>query len=219
MLGRSGIHLKYMIETQEKLTKKQAEILRFITGFIQENGYAPSYREVGAHFGISSTATVHEHVKNLERKGFLTSEPETARSIEVESGLVAAAKALFLPLKGLITAGEPIEAIETSEKMAVPTDMVNDDEDAYVLKVKGDSMIEDGILSGDYVVVVASSQPKNGDTVVALLENTYATLKRFYKEQDHVRLQPANHTMKPLYVKDILVQGIVRGVIRDYRRV
>ncbi len=206
-----------MSETQEKLTKKQAEILKFITGFIQENGYAPSYREVGAHFGISSTATVHEHVKNLERKGFLTSEPETARSIEVDSGLVAAAKALFLPLKGLITAGEPIEAIETNEKMAVPTGMVGESEDVYVLKVKGDSMIEDGILSGDYVVVVASSAPKNGDTVVALLENTHATLKRFYKEQEYVRLQPANRTMKPLYVKDIIVQGIVRGVIRDYR--
>jgi repressor LexA len=207
-----------MPETQEKLTKKQAEILKFVTGFIQDNGYAPSYREIGEHFGISSTATVHEHVKNLERKGFLTSDPETARSIEVESGLMAAAKALLLPLKGLITAGAPIEAVETNEKMAVPNEMVNDGEDAYVLKVKGESMIEDGILSGDYVVVVASSTPKDGDTVVALLENNYATLKRFYKEKGHVRLQPANRTMKPLFVKDIIVQGIVRGVIRDYRR-
>lgn len=209
-----------MFEIQEKLTKKQAEILKFIAGFIQENGYAPSYREVGANFGISSTATVHEHVKNLERKGFLTSEPEIARSIEVEGGgLVTAVKALLLPLKGLIAAGEPIEAVETNEKMSVPSEMVNDGEDAYVLKVKGDSMIEDGILSGDYVVVVASSAPRDGDTVVALLENDYATLKRFYKEKGHVRLQPANRTMEPLYVKDIIVQGIVRGVIRDYRRI
>lgn len=208
-----------MIGGGEKLTKKQTEILRYITDFIRDNGYAPSYREVGANFGISSTATVHEHVKNLEKKGFLTSDPESsARSIEVESPLVAAAKALMLPLKGLITAGAPIEAIETNEQMAVPSEMVGDGEDAYVLKVKGDSMIEDGILSGDYVVVVASPSPKNGDTVVALLDNNYATLKRFYKEEGHVRLQPANRTMKPLYVKDIIVQGIVRGVIRDYRR-
>jgi SOS regulatory protein LexA len=155
----------------------------------------------------------------------LTSDPDAARSIDVGNvvsniaGKIAAtANALFLPLKGLITAGKPIEAVETNERMAVPADMVNDNEDAYVLKVKGESMIEDGILSGDYVVVVASSQPKNGDTVVALLDNNYATLKRFYKEEGQVRLQPANRTMQPLYVKDIIVQGIVRGVIRDYRR-
>lgn len=212
--------------TAEKLTKKQSEILRFIADFIRDNGYAPSYREVGAHFGITSTATVHEHVKNLERKGFLISDPEaTARAIEVGTyassamqSLSSVAKALMLPLRGLITAGAPIEAIQTDERMAVPSEMVNDGEDAYVLKVKGDSMIEDGILSGDYVVVVASPQPKDGDTVVALLENNYATLKRFYKEKGHVRLQPANRSMKPLYVKDIIVQGVVRGVIRDYRQ-
>jgi repressor LexA len=210
-----------MIKSQEKLTKKQVEILSYIRGFIAENGYAPSYREVGAHFGISSTATVHEHVKNLERKGYLTSEPETARSIDVEpapSTLSALVKAITLPLKGLITAGAPIEAIETDESLSVPAEMIADHEDAYALKVKGDSMIEDGILSGDYVVVVATTQPADGDTVVALLENNYATLKRFYKEKDRIRLQPANRTMKPLYVKDIIVQGVVRGVIRDFRR-
>lgn len=210
-----------MIKSQEKLTKKQAEILKFVRGFIEENGYAPSYREVGAHFGISSTATVHEHVKNLERKGYLTSEPETARSIDVEpapSTFAALAKAIMLPLKGLITAGAPIEAIETNETLSVPAEMVADHEEAYALKVKGESMIEDGILSGDYVVVVATTQPADGDTVVALLENNYATLKRFYKEKDRIRLQPANRTMKPLYVKDIIVQGVVRGVIRDFRR-
>lgn len=202
----------------EKLTKKQSEILNYIIGFIKENGYAPSYREIGDHFDIASTATIHEHVKNLERKGFLTSEPETARSIEVEPSVLGTAKAMILPLKGLITAGEPIEAIETGETIAVPDGLVGKDDDAYVLKVKGDSMIDDGILSGDYVVVVASTSPENGDTVVALLENNYATLKRFYKEKGRVRLQPANRTMKPLFVTDIIVQGVVRGVIRDYRR-
>lgn len=204
--------------TKEKLTKKQADILAYVVGYVQEHGYAPSYREVGAHFGIGSTATVHEHIKNLERKGYLSSDPEAARSIEVESSMLSAAKALLLPLKGLITAGAPIEAVETNETFPVPTEMINEGEDAYVLKVKGESMIEDGILSGDYVVVVGSTAPQDGDTVVALLENTNATLKRFYKEKGRVRLQPANRTMKPLYVKDIIVQGIVRGVIRDYRR-
>lgn len=210
-----------MLDGQTKLTKKQTEILHFIRGFIEENGYAPSYREVAAHFGISSTATVHEHIKNLERKGFLTSDPDTVRSIEVGPSAVStvsdAVRALLLPLKGLITAGAPIEAVETDEKMAVPAGMVKEGEDAYVLKVKGESMIEDGILSGDYVVVIATPSPQDGDTVVALLENNYATLKRFYKEKGRVRLQPANRTMQPLYVKDIIVQGIVRGVIRDYR--
>ncbi|HTM68734.1 MAG TPA: transcriptional repressor LexA [Candidatus Binatia bacterium] len=204
--------------TKEKLTKKQADILAFVVGYVQDHGYAPSYREVGAHFGIASTATVHEHIKNLERKGYLSNDPDAARSIEVESSMLSAAKALLLPLKGLITAGQPIEAVETNETYPVPTDMINEGEDAYVLKVKGESMIEDGILSGDYVVVVGTTAPKDGDTVVALLENTNATLKRFYKEKGRVRLQPANRTMKPIYVKDIIVQGVVRGVIRDYRR-
>lgn len=207
-----------MPEAKEKLTKKQTDILAFIVGYVKERGYAPSYREVGGHFGIGSTATVHEHVKNLERKGYLSSDPDAARSIEVENSVLAAAKALLLPLKGLITAGQPIEAVETNESFSVPSAMVREGEDAYVLKVKGESMIEDGILSGDYVVVVASTAPKDGDTVVALLENTNATLKRFYKEKGRVRLQPANRTMQPLYVNDIIVQGVVRGVIRDYRR-
>jgi repressor LexA len=206
-----------MNQGSDKLTKKQSEILRFIGDFIRDNEYAPSYREVAAHLGLSSTATVHEHIKNLERKGYLKSEPEAPRSMEIGATLAAAAKAIMLPLKGLITAGAPIEAIETDEQMAVPANLVSADEDAYVLKVKGDSMIDDGILSGDYVVVVASPAPRDGDTVVALLENNYATLKRFYKEKGHVRLQPANRTMAPLYVKDIIVQGVVRGVIRDFR--
>lgn len=207
-----------MSAIKEKLTKKQADILAFIVEYVKDHGYAPSYREVGGHFGIGSTATVHEHVKNLERKGYLSSDPDAARSIEVENSVLSAAKALLLPLKGLITAGQPIEAVETNETFSVPAEMVKDGEDAYVLKVKGESMIEDGILSGDYVVVVATTAPQDGDTVVALLENTNATLKRFYKEKGRVRLQPANRTMQPLYVKDIIVQGIVRGVIRDYRR-
>lgn len=207
-----------MSATKEKLTKKQADILAFIVEYVKEHGYAPSYREVGSNFGIGSTATVHEHVKNLERKGYLSSDPDAARSIEVENSILSAAKALLLPLKGLITAGQPIEAVETNETFSVPAEMVKDGEEAYVLKVKGESMIEDGILSGDYVVVVATTTPQDGDTVVALLENTNATLKRFYKEKGRVRLQPANRTMQPLYVKDIIVQGIVRGVIRNYQR-
>lgn len=205
------------IMEKEKLTKKQTLIMEYIVSYVKEKGYAPSYREVGEHLGISSTATVHEHVKNLERKGYLKNDAEGARSIDVEPSLLKMAEAILLPLKGIITAGQPIEAVETNETISVPAALAGKGDNTYVLRVKGDSMIEDGILSGDYVIIERNPAPKNGEVVVALLENTYATLKRFYKEKNVVRLQPANRTMKPIYAQDVTVQGIVRGVIRDYR--
>jgi repressor LexA len=124
--------------------------------------------------------------------------------------------AIGLPLRGLIAAGQPIEALETNDTIDVPADMVVDEINSYVLKVKGTSMIDDGILDGDYVVVERNPSPKNGDIVVALLENTYATLKRFYRETNRIRLQPANSTMGPIYVRDPLIQGVVRAVLRKY---
>ncbi|MDD5251254.1 MAG: transcriptional repressor LexA [Patescibacteria group bacterium] len=200
-----------------KLTKRQTEILNYIVGFMRENGYAPSYREIGEELGISSTATVHEHVKNLESKGYLRdAEGETPRTIDVAPAVLRASRALELPLLGLIAAGEPIEAIEGNETIDVPASMVREAGDSYVLKVNGESMIEDGINSGDYVVVERGKQAQNGDIVVAILDNMYATLKRYYREPGRVRLQPANSSMKPIYVKDVLVQGIVRGLIRNY---
>ncbi|KPJ85637.1 hypothetical protein AMJ57_02390 [Parcubacteria bacterium SG8_24] len=201
----------------EKLTKRQTRILDYIVAFVRDNGFPPSYREIGERFGISSTATVHEHIKNLERKGALRHDATARRSIDVAPDLLRLERAVSLPLKGLITAGEPIEAIEEAESVAVPGEMVADVGDSYVLKVKGDSMVEDGILSGDYVVVEQRTRPRDGDVVVALLDNTYATLKRFYRESGRVRLQPANRRMKPIYVKEITVQGVVRAVIRDFR--
>jgi repressor LexA len=126
------------------------------------------------------------------------------------------AEAIELPLAGLITAGEPIEAVEGTETIAVPANFVTDSFNSYVLKVKGESMIEDGILSGDYVIVERNPSPRNGDVVVALLNNAYATLKKFYREPNRIRLQPANSTMKPIYVQDPLIQGVVRGVIRKF---
>jgi repressor LexA len=166
--------------------------------------------------GISSTATVHEHVKNLEAKGYLRDSEGVARAIDVEPTVLRATRAVSLPLMGLIAAGEPIEAIEGTETVEVPAGMAGDG-DAYVLKVKGESMIEDGINSGDLVVVERNRQPRDGDIVVAILDNMYATLKRFYRESGRVRLQPANHTMKPIYVTDVLVQGVVRGLLRNYQ--
>ncbi len=203
------------------LTKKQSEILEFIRNQIEENGYAPTYREIADAFELSSPATVHQHVQALIDKGFLTgSEEGEARSLSLSHPMNRVEShplAIMLPLSGLITAGEPIEAVEQREAIAVPSDFVIDQTNSYVLKVKGRSMIEDGIFDGDYVIIERNPSPKNGDIVVALLDNAYATLKRFYRESTHIRLQPANSTMQPIIVNgDINIQGIVRGVIRKF---
>ncbi len=199
-----------------QLTKRQREILDYITGFLDESGYAPSIREIGSHFGLSSPATIHVHIDNLKKKGFLKSSFNEARSIELVSAETNFVQAIELPLMGLITAGEPIEAVETKETIAVPADFISDEANSYVLKVRGTSMIDEGILSGDFVIVERNPSPKNGDIVVALLNNAYATLKKFYRESNHIRLQPANSTMKPIYSKDPLIQGVVKGVIRKF---
>jgi repressor LexA len=198
------------------LTKRQREILDFITEFANEHGYAPSLREIGEHLGLNSPSTIHAHVENLKKKGFLKTSYNEARSIEVAKVDNVWSQAIELPLAGLITAGEPIEAVEQNETIAVPADFVADQDNSYVLQVKGESMIEDGILSGDYVIVERCSSPTNGDVVVALLNNAYATLKKFYREANRIRLQPANATMKPIYSQDPLIQGVVRGVIRKF---
>jgi repressor LexA len=199
-----------------KLTKRQRQILDFINEFMSDKGYSPSIREIGENFGLSSPATIHQHLKNLKDKGFLTSGYNEARAIELTQVDPIWSRAIELPLAGLITAGEPIEDIEDNETIAVPADFVRDNDNSYVLQVKGESMIEEGILSGDYVIVERQNNPRNGDVVVALLNNAYATLKKFYRETNRIRLQPANSTMKPIYAKDPLIQGVVRGVIRKF---
>lgn len=196
-----------------ELTKRQKQILDFVTEFIQSNQYAPSYREIAEHFGLSSTATVHEHVKALEDKGLITSSQNAARSLEVVQHRFG--KAIELPLAGLITAGEPIEAVQGNDTIAVPQNLVKD-ENSFVLKVKGESMIEDGILDGDYVVVERNFYPRNGDVVVALLDNEYATLKKYFREKDRIRLQPANRTMRPIFVKNPAIQGVVKAILRTF---
>ncbi len=201
------------------LTKKQTEVLAFIRSYVEDFGYAPSYREIGEHFSLSSPATVHAHVQALAEKGKITlGHDGEARSME----LVHAKPfemAVLLPLSGLITAGEPIEAVEQNETMAVPVNFVVDGENSYVLQVKGKSMIDDGIYDGDYVVIERNPSPKNGEVVVALLDNAYATLKRFYRERNRIRLQPANSTMDPIFVQDCIIQGVVRAVIRQFNPV
>lgn len=198
------------------LTKRQRQILDFITEFTGDNGYAPSLREIGRHFNLSSPATIHAHVRALEQKQMLKTSFNQARSIEIIPVNVNWSASLELPLVGLITAGEPIEAVEEKDMIAVPADFVTDSANSYVLKVKGESMIEEGILDGDYVIVERNPSPQNGDVVVALLNNAYATLKKFYRERERIRLQPANSSMRPIYAADPLIQGVVKGVIRKF---
>ena len=204
------------------LTKKQHQILEFLQDFIIDKGYSPSFREIAKHFKLSSVATVAGHIKALENKGYIKSSSNEARSIElvpIDEGEVNIGEIVNLPLMGLIAAGEPIEAVANPEPIAIPANLVLNRQNSYVLQVKGDSMIEDGILDGDYIVVERNPSPNNGDTVVALLDNAYATLKKFYRETGRIRLQPANKKFKPIFVKDPLIQGVVRAVIRNFKTV
>ena len=200
----------------QKLTKRQRQILDFVTNYQRRMGYSPSYREIADSFELSSSATIHEHINALEDKGFLTKSANEARSIELVQSEPNWTQSFELSLAGLITAGVPIEAVEEHETISIPASLVRDPLASFALRVKGESMIEDGILDGDYVVVEKMSNPANGDTVVALIDNQYATLKRFYKEKDRIRLQPANKNMKPIFVTKVVIQGIVRGVLRKY---
>ncbi len=200
------------------LTKRQKEILDHIGSFIEEQGYAPSFEEIAEHFGYSSLATVHEHLSNLERKGYIRKSYNESRSIELvppDSGTPA----IPLPLLGTVAAGLPIEAIQDDETLAVPPDMVRRGRDNYVLRVQGNSMIDEQIRDGDYIVVASQDTAVDGQTVVALVRGDSATVKKLYREPgNRIRLQPANATMHPIIedADDVQVQGVVVGVIRKY---
>ncbi|MEJ2205638.1 MAG: transcriptional repressor LexA [Gemmatimonadota bacterium] len=200
------------------LTKRQKEILDYIEGFIAERGYAPSFEEIAESFGYASLATVHEHLSNLERKGFIRKSYNESRSIElVTPG--EAPPALELPLLGAVAAGLPIEAITDDQSLAVPQDMVRREKDNYVLRVEGNSMIEEQIRDGDYIVVQAQQTAEDGEMVVALVGGDSATVKKLYREPgNRIRLQPANPSMEPIVVDaaDVQIQGVVVGVIRKY---
>ena len=200
------------------LTKRQKEILDYIGSFIEDRGYAPSFEEIAESFGYSSLATVHEHLSNLERKGYIRKSYNESRSIELV-GRETAVPSIELPLLGAVAAGLPIEAIGDNETLAVPPDMVSRRRDNYVLRVEGNSMIEEQIRDGDYIVVQAQDTAEDGQMVVALVSGEAATVKKLYREGGgRVRLQPANPTMDPIIVPaaEVRVQGVVVGVIRKY---
>jgi len=199
------------------LTRRQKEILDFLTRHIERKGYAPTIEEIGDHFGLSSLATVHKHLTNLQEKGLIKRAWNRSRALELVPTEVAV-RAVELPLLGRVAAGTPIEAIESTETIYEPEDMLGRGE-TYVLQVKGDSMIDEQIRDGDYVIVENRKVARDGEMVIALLEGENVTLKKLYREgEGRVRLQPANSRMKPLLVNegDLRVQGVVIGVLRKY---
>ena len=207
---------------QKPLTKKQKRTLDFVASFIEQRGYSPSYREIANGLKLNSVATVAQHIDSLVTKRLLTKGNNSARSLmpvtELETEILSD-QATKLPILGLIAAGTPIETMTGHpETLAVPPFMVGK-RNSYVLQVKGQSMIDDGIHDGDYVVIQEKETASNGDVVVALVNDSEATLKRYYKEVGRIRLQPANATMEPIYITpdmDLKIQGTVIGLIRRY---
>jgi len=199
------------------LTKRQKLIFDYISGFIREKGYAPSIVEIGKRFGLSSPATIHKHLTNLESKGLIHRHKNMSRAIELSEAPSVRPSTREVPLLGLIAAGSPIETYPVEETISIPEDMMGRGR-TYVLKVKGESMIEDHIQDGDYVIVDQASTANNGDTVVALVNNDCATMKKFYRENGVVRLQPANSSMEPIIApaEQVTIQGIVIGLLRKF---
>ncbi|MBI4501143.1 MAG: transcriptional repressor LexA [Gemmatimonadetes bacterium] len=200
------------------LTKRQKQIVDYLAESIQKNGFAPSFEEIAEHFSFNSLATVHEHLTNLERKGYIRRSHNESRSIEIVPPR-GQAGATELPLLGAVAAGEPIEALLSNETIAVPNDLIPRRGASYVLKVRGDSMIDEHIEDGDFVVVNGRNTADNGEMVIALISGTSATVKRLYREAGGwIRLQPSNERMKPIraHENDVLIQGVVVGVIRKY---
>ncbi len=199
------------------LTRRQKELLDFLDRFIEKKGYAPTIEETAEHFGLRSLATVHKHLTNLQKKGLIRRDSNRSRALELVPTTVKVS-AVELPLLGRVAAGSPIEAITSTETIFVPEDMVGRRQ-TYVLQVKGDSMIEEQIRDGDYVIVENRRPTRDGEMVIALLDGENVTLKKLYREGGgRVRLQPANASLAPIFVDQdrVTVQGVVIGVLRKY---
>jgi len=199
------------------MTRRQKEILDFVSGYLDEKGYAPTIEEIAEHFGLHSLATVHKHLTNLQEKGLIKRAWNRSRALELVPSTMQV-RAVELPVLGRVAAGTPIEAISGTETMWVPEDMLGRKE-TYVLQVRGESMIEEQIRDGDYVIVENRQMADNGEMVIALIDGERATLKKFFREPDgRVRLQPANASMDPIFLNhaDLRIQGVVIGVLRKY---
>ena len=202
------------------LYTKERQLLEFITQFIQRFGYAPTLKEIGGALGMNSPATVHEHIDKLRQKGYIKKLDGTARGLEVvtekyRSG--SGTTAVELPVLGYIAAGAPLEPYtDPNFYISVAPGTISANKPSYVLQVKGTSMIEDGILDGDYVVIQHQQDAESGDIVVALLPNGLATLKRIYFEKDRIKLMPANASMSPIFTTQVKIQGKCVGLIRKF---
>lgn len=200
------------------LYKRQKQILDFIKQYIEKYSYSPTLGEIAESIGVSSLATVHEHLQALVHKGVIKRFEGAVRGIEVvEQKISSTLKGIELPVLGFIAAGQPIMTFTDPDlSVNVPASMLSGKKRSYVLQVKGDSMIDDGILDGDYVIIEEQTIARDGDIVVALLDNGLATLKRFFKEPNRIRLEPANAAMEPIYATDVKIQGKCVGVIRRF---
>ncbi|GIN61659.1 LexA repressor [Robertmurraya siralis] len=202
-----------------KLSKRQQDILEFIKDEVKLKGYPPSVREIGEAVGLASSSTVHGHLARLESKGLIRRDPTKPRAIEIleadEEANIPKSRVVNVPIVGKVTAGLPITAIENVEEyFPLPERFAADDEHVFMLEIMGESMIEAGILDGDYVIVRQQQSASNGDIVVAMTEEDEATVKRFFKEKDYIRLQPENSTMEPIILRNVSILGKVIGVYR-----
>lgn len=204
----------------EKLTKRQEDILTYIKEYIVERGYPPTVREIGKALGVSSPATIHAHLHNLEVKGFIKKEETKNRAIEllVENEFLRKEENVVdVPLLGKITAGSPIEAIEQpNEYFSLPAYLLPNNKEVFTLKVSGNSMINAGIFDGDIVIVERKNTARNGEIVVAMTEENEVTLKTFYKESNYIRLQPENDTMDPIILNNVSILGKAIGLYRKF---
>ena len=202
------------------LYNKERQVLEFIAQYIQRHGYAPTLSEIAESLGVNAVSTVHEHLERLVQKGFIKKTAGFERGIELISEKVKLSEnetAIELPVLGYIAAGVPLEPhTDPNYYLSVPANMINSKKPGYILQVKGDSMVEEGILDGDYVIIQHQSEAANGDIVVAILPNGLVTLKRIFFEKDRIKLAPANSTMTPIYATHVKVQGKVVGVFRRY---
>jgi repressor LexA len=198
------------------ITRRQKEVLDFLTQFVQQNGYSPSYEEIARGLGLSSLATVHKHITNLQNKGLLQRAHNRSRSIDVLPPRSRNRPAERLPLMGRIAAGQPVEAIEHAETISLGD--ILGYRDVFALEVRGDSMRDEHIISGDFVLVERTRTAREGEIIVALVDGSDATLKRFYREGDMIRLQPSNAEMSPIYAPaaSVAIQGKVLGILRKY---
>lgn len=200
------------------LYKRQKQILDFLGQYIQKNGYSPTLQQIADALGVRSLATVHEHLVAMAKKGLIRRYEGAVRGIElIDKKLAQITGSVELPILGFIAAGAPIEPYtDPNATCAVPATLVPAKKPSFVLQVKGESMIEEGILDGDFVIVEQQEEAKNGEIVVALLENGLATLKRYFKEASRIRLEPANAKMSPIFATKVKIQGKVVGLIRNY---